>query len=189
MSYFSKQIDEKVLEILKVGGVGLLPTDTIYGLSALALDKKAVKKIHDLKGRDGGKPLIVLIGDIGQLNDLGVASFNKTVLEEHWPAPLSIIFESNDVHQWLQLGTASLAVRFPDDDNLIRLMKEVGPIVSTSANLQGKKPAKTVLDARGYFDDKLDFYIDAGELKSLSSTLVKLEDDNFRIIREGAYKI
>jgi L-threonylcarbamoyladenylate synthase len=82
-----------------------------------------------------------------------------------------------------------LAVRVPDNFELRNLIKKTGPIVSTSANLRGQEPAKTVKEARKYFGDRLDFYVDAGHLDSQPSTLVKIENNKLKVVRQGAYEI
>jgi L-threonylcarbamoyladenylate synthase len=189
MSYFTNTIDDQVIGLLRNGGVGLLPSDTIYGLSAVALNQDAVEKIHELKGRDGNKPLIVLIGEISQLNDLGLKSEHSELLNKHWPAPLSVEFDAKNAPVWLHRGGHFFAVRFPNDQNLRNLMKKIGPIVSTSANLQGQEPAKSVQDAKKYFKDKLDFYVDIGKVDGQASTLAKIDNNELVVVREGAYKI
>jgi L-threonylcarbamoyladenylate synthase len=190
MSYFTKQFDEQAISLLKQGGVGLLPTDTIYGLSAVAVNEQAVNKIHKLKRRDGNKPLVVLISDTEQLEELGLLKTQADLVKQYWPGPLSAILESTNIPAWLELGTSSLAVRMPDHEGLRNVIKKVGPIVSTSANWQGMPPATSVQEAESYFGDKLDFYIDVGELVNKQpSTLVKLENGKIKVIRSGAYKV
>jgi L-threonylcarbamoyladenylate synthase len=189
MSYLFNEIEQKVEQLLKDGAVGLLPTDTIYGLSALALNKDAVERVHKLKQRDGGKPLVVLISEIEQLASLGLSHIHATLLKKHWPGPLSVEFDASDAPEWLHRGKFYFAVRLPDNDSLRNLIRKIGPIVSSSANLQGKEPAKTVADAKNYFGDKLDFYVDKGELNGCSSTLVKIEEGKLNILRQGTYEI
>jgi L-threonylcarbamoyladenylate synthase len=174
---------------LSSGAVGLLPTDTIYGLSALALNKEAVEKVHKLKQRDGGKPLVVLIGELKQLSELGLSVSHAELVKNHWPASLSVIFNSSNIPEWLHKETSSLAVRLPDQENLRNLIRKVGPIVSTSANLQGQKPAGSVKEAKKHFGGKLDFYVDMGKLEGQSSTLVKIENNVLKVLRQGAYEI
>jgi L-threonylcarbamoyladenylate synthase len=188
MSYYTKKIDEKIVELLKRGAVGLLPTDTIYGLSAVALNEKAVSKVHRIKNHDN-RPFIVLISDIEQLAELGLRTSDADLIKSYWPGALSVIFESNTIPSWLQMGTNSLAVRLPDNNEVRNLIKKVGPIVSTSANLHDKEPACSVEEAGKYFGDQLDFYVDAGKLKGQSSTLVKIENGKLKILRQGAYEI
>jgi L-threonylcarbamoyladenylate synthase len=189
MSYYTNRLDEHVVEMLKNGAVGLLPSDTIYGLSAVALNKEAVERIHELKDRDYNKPLIVLIASMEQLNSLGLNKEQAEQAQNYWPGPLSVIFKSSDIPEWLQLGNASLAVRMPDKDELRDLIAITGPIVSTSANLQGEKPAESVEEAKKYFNDYLDFYVDVGELNGQSSTLVKIENSQLKVVRQGVYKL
>jgi L-threonylcarbamoyladenylate synthase len=188
VSYYVKEFDDKVAELLKNGRVGLIPTDTIYGLSAHALNKNAVEKIHKLKGRDN-RPMIVLVSDAQQLEDLGIKSQEAKIVNKFWPGALSVIFESSQIPEWLQRGTNSLAVRLPDLKELRDLIAKTGPLVSTSANLQGQEPSKNVEEAKKYFSDKLDFYVDTGDLKGKSSTLVKIENNRIKIIRQGACEI
>jgi L-threonylcarbamoyladenylate synthase len=188
VSYYTNKIDDKIISLLKSGAVGLLPTDTIYGLSAVALNKNAVEKIHKLKKRDDKKPLVVLISSISQLQELGVNDDQLSLINNFWPGPLSVIFESSNIPEWLDLETKSLAVRLPDSNELLDLIKKTGPIVSTSANLQGQKPASSAKVAEEYFGKNIDFYVDFGPLESKPSTLVKIENNRLKVIREGAYK-
>lgn len=189
MSYLTNKIDDHVVQLLKSGKVGLLPSDTIYGLSALALNEQAVEKIHKLKGRDSNKPLIVLIAKIEQLNELGLKKEQGELVKNYWPGPLSVVFESKGIPKWLQLGTESLAVRMPDNQELCDLIAKTGPIISTSANLQGQKPAELAAEAQKIFSEKLDFYVDVGKLEGQPSTLAVIENGKLKVVRQGAYII
>lgn len=189
MSYSTDKIDDHVVQLLKSGKVGLLPSDTIYGLSALALNEQAVERIHRLKVRDSSKPLIVLIAKIEQLDDLGLKKEQAELVEQYWPGPLSVIFKSENIPEWLQLGTKSLAVRMPGYLELCDLIAKIGPIISTSANLQGQKPAESAAEAQKIFGGKLDFYVDMGKLEGQPSTLVVIENGKLKVVRQGACKI
>jgi L-threonylcarbamoyladenylate synthase len=188
MSYMTNQIDQKVVGLLSGGGVGFLPTDTIYGLSAVAMNEQAVKKIHELKQRDG-RPLIVLISNLEQLAGLGLKTKEAELITKYWPGPLSVIFASSNIPTWLHMRTSSLAVRMPNNKELRDLISTTGPIVSTSANLHGKKPASTTSEAERYFGKKLDFYVGAEKLEGEPSTLVKIENGQIKVLRQGAFPI
>lgn len=181
--------DQKVIELLKNGGVGLLPSDTIYGLSCRALDKKAVERVRILKGRDAGKPFIILISDIKMLDLLSISENQAEAVKQYWPGAVSAILQAANSSDWLQRGTQSLAVRLPDYLELRNLIRQVGPIVSTSANLQGQPPVSSAREAQKIFGDKLDFYVDVGELNKPPSTLAIIEDDKLKVVRQGAVKI
>jgi L-threonylcarbamoyladenylate synthase len=189
VSYLTDSFDDRVIELLKQGGVGLLPTDTIYGLSCRALDRPAVEKIRQLKNRDAHKPFIVLISDIKMLDLLSISKSQVEMVKQYWPGPLSVIFKAPGSPNWLHSGTKSLAVRMPNYEQLKDLIAKVGPIVSTSPNLHGEAPVDSAAKAKELFGDKLDFYVDAGILQNLPSTLVELKDGRLEVIRQGAVKI
>ncbi len=190
VSYETNEFDEEVVKLLKNGGVGFMPSDTIYGLSAPALDKKAVERLYELKKRDKNKPLVILIADTTQLADLGIDTLEAVPALRYWPGKLTIITEANDAPKWLHRGTDSLGVRQPANEELRRLIAEVGPIVSTSANLQAGQPASSVRQAKKDFGDKLDFYVNTGRLRGKPSTIIK--ENGYRgleVIRQGAVKV
>jgi L-threonylcarbamoyladenylate synthase len=188
VSYVTDGFDDKVARLLKQGAVGLLPTDTIYGLSARALDKTSVAKLHKLKDRSSHKPFIILVSDLKMLDLLSISLDQVKLVEKYWPGALSVIFTS-DAPDFLTRGTGSLAVRMPDQPDLSRLIDKVGPIVSTSANLEGEMPVRNIAEARKVFGNKLDFYVDAGELDNPPSTLAVMQDGKLEVIRQGAVKI
>jgi L-threonylcarbamoyladenylate synthase len=189
VSYVTDKFDDNIIRLLKNGGVGLLPTDTIYGLSCRALDEHAVKRLRKIKSRDKSKPFIILISEIRQLNDLGIITTDAAPVLRYWPGKLTLICDAQKSPLWLHMGTHTLAVRQPDYEELRQLISQVGPIISTSANLKGGAPAVNINEAKKYFSDKLDFYVDAGRLGSEPSTIVKASFAGFEVIRPGAVKI
>ena len=189
MSYFAKQIDEEIVRLLKASGIGLLPADTIYGLSCVALNEAAVKKLHLLKQRDKNKPFIVLISKISQIEGMGLISTDIGRALKYWPGKLTVVCESRNAPEWLSLGADSVAVRQPADEDLRSLIDKTGPIISTSANLAGTKPSVSAKQAVQYFGEKLDFYVDDGPRRGAPSTLVKPIATKLKIIRQGAVKI
>jgi L-threonylcarbamoyladenylate synthase len=187
--YYTTKLDNEVIKLLKKGGVGFIPSDTVYGLSASALNKKAVEKIYELKGRDNIKPCIVLVADSGQAVKLGISEKALQPVQNLWPAALTLVCRAETAPEYLHRGTKTLAVRMPDSKALRDLIAITGPIVSTSANLQGDTPAKSVKQAQKYFGDQLDFYVDGGKLEGESSTLIKIENGKLKVFRKGANEI
>lgn len=164
-----------------------MPTDTIYGLSARALDEQAVEKVHHIKKRDRGKPLIVLISSLAQLDELGAEKPPAQLAAKYWPGPLSLILNASHTPWYLHRGTHTLAVRMPNYAPLLSLIGHTGPLVSTSANEQNDPPINSVAEARGQFADLLDFYVDVGDLSGHQpSTLAAYKDSKLEIIRHGA---
>ncbi len=173
----------------KPGTVGVIPTDTVYGLAAKAADKQAVSRLYALKERDS-KPGTVIAASIEQLVELGLKRRYLTAVSEYWPGPLSVIIPCGAELDYLHLGKAGLAVRLPDDKDLQALLEAVGPLLTSSANAPGKQTANTVDEAKAYFEDKVDFYIDGGDLSNHQpSTIIRVVDDAIEVIRPGAFKI
>ena len=184
--------DNDVSKIIKNGGVGVIPTDTLYGLVASAFIESAVEKVYNLKNRDEKKSLIILISDIEDLTKFGVEITEKAknFIKNFWPGKVSVIFKFNNKKlSYLDRMDGTLAFRLPKNDKLITILRETGPLVAPSTNPEGMPPAKNTGEAKKYFGEGVDFYIDGGEINSLPSTLVKIEGDDIKILREGAVKI
>jgi L-threonylcarbamoyladenylate synthase len=179
---------EKVVDVLNAGGVVVIPTDTIYGISARALDKKVVEKVHKLKGRSQ-KPFIILISSIDDLKIFGVEAHGET-LKKYWPGKVTIILHCNNPEfEYLHLGLKTLAFRIPDKKDLIEVIKKTGPLISTSVNPEGLESANTIEKAKHYFAGKVDLYLGEGEKNSSPSTIIKIENGKVVVLREGDVKI
>jgi L-threonylcarbamoyladenylate synthase len=166
------------VDTLKRGGIGVLPTDTIYGLVGKALSRKAVLRIYKARKRSPAKPMIILIGSLNDLTAFNVRPNERVlgVLRKIWPGPVSVIFPCPEKkYSYLHRGTNTLAFRLPKDVSLRKLLAVTGPLVAPSANLEGRKPALSVAAAENYFNDEVDFYLDAGERRSLPSTLIEIK--------------
>jgi L-threonylcarbamoyladenylate synthase len=154
----TKDFDEQVVAALQAGGVGVLRTDTLYGVVARAADEQAVEKVYQIKGRTPSKSPIVLIASVDQMFD----TYDVHILEGlHglWPGKNSVILPSNGP-AWLTRGNNSIAYRLPADAALRELLEQTGPLIAPSANPEGQLPARTVAEANAYFGNKVDFYVD-----------------------------
>ena len=186
--------------IIQEGGVGGLPTDTLYGLVGSALMPDTVDRIYKLKERNSLKPLIVLISDIAQLEQFGIELSEALVeqLESYWPhggaeegdtsagesGAYSIILPTlDDQFEYLSRNTDTIAFRLPDNNELRELIRATGPIVAPSANPEGFPPAITVDAAKKYFGTDVDFYVDGGDLSGKPSTILVLDDDEIKVVR------
>ena len=161
MIVFPDTTSPKLIEILMNGGIGVLLTDTLYGVVARADDEASVARVYALKGRTDSKPPIVLIADVSQLYDALPDGVDATV-EGKWPGKNSIIIPSLLAPKWLSRESSGVAYRLPDNNALRRLLRETGPLIAPSANPQGDPPARSVGEAEGYFGDSVDFYVDGG---------------------------
>jgi len=185
MTHFEK----KYVEIIKNGRVGVIATDTLYGIVGLATSREAVERIYTIKKRNPTKPLIILIASYEDLKTFGVdlSEEQKKALEKFWPGPVSIVLPwKGNEFEYLDRGTGTLAFRFPKKENLLTFLIQTGPLVAPSANPEGLLPATTIPEAKEYFGDTVDFYLDEGTLNGSPSTLILLDNEGkIVVIREG----
>lgn len=179
--------DPKLIELLVGGSVGVIPTDTVYGLVCSAANETAVTRLYGLKERQS-KPGTVIAASVAQLVALGIKARYLKPVEHYWPNPISI--EIPHGISYLHQGTGRQAFRIPADANLRALLEQTGPLQTTSANHPGQPEATTVDEAKAYFGERVDFYVDGGNLAGrLPSTLIRIIDDAVDVVREGAIKI
>jgi L-threonylcarbamoyladenylate synthase len=172
------------------GGVIAFRTDTFYGLGADPFNQAAIEKIKTLKGREEGKPILVLISDPEQLDRLvpeRSASFDL-LARKFWPGPITLIGLAHDeLSSELTAGTKTVGVRLPKDVEVRALVRSCGgALTATSANPSGQSPAITAAEAEGYFDDRVDAILDGGTAETdQPSTVVDAGRDSVKLIREG----
>ncbi len=181
--------DNELVDLLATGAVGVMPTDTIYGLVASAANPKAASRILEVKGRPL-KPGTLIAANIDQLVELGIKARYAKAVETYWPGPVSAVLPMGPELAYLHSNAFSLPVRIPDHKELLRLLEKTGPLITTSANLPDQKPAATVQEAEKIFGDKVDFYVDGGDLSDRPpSTIIRIVDDAIEVLRQGAVKI
>lgn len=184
----SQENYQKASTILKSGGVGVIPTDTIYGLVGSALKPDTVGRIYKVRKRSPDKPFIILISKLADLKkfDIQLSSDQKKFLSANWPGPVSVILPCPSPRfKYLHRDTKTLAFRLPSHKPLRQLLASTGPLVAPSANPEGLPPAKNITEAKTYFDDKIDFY-QSGKTKETPSALVKIsESGKIEVLRQG----
>lgn len=181
---FDSLNEPKLVTLLQRGAVGILPTDTVYGLVCRAADKSAVGRLYSLKNRQH-KPGTIIAATIDQLVELGIARRYLKAVEQFWPGAVSV--EIPHHIDYLSQGTGRQAVRIPDNKQLQALLSKVGPLQTTSANEPGEPLATTIKEAKLYFGDEVDFYVNGGDLSDRKpSTILRIVDDAIEIVRPGA---
>lgn len=180
---------DELIRLVQNGAVGVLPTDTLYGLVCAASNQEAVARLYELKSCDK-KPGTLIAASIQQLVDLGIPRRYLTAVEHFWPNPISVVIPSLPQLAYLDLGKMSLAVRIPSEGSITTLLNKTGPLVTTSANTPGTHPAKDIVEAERYFGEKVDFYVDGGDLdQRIGSTIIRVVDDAVEVLRQGAVTV
>ena len=182
---------ERATDVILDGGVVLLPTDTVFGLSANVFDNRAVEKIYALKNRDRKKPLPVLVADYTDLLKLveTPSRVEGRLIEAFWPGPLTIVLKKLESASSVAFsGLSTVAIRMPDSDLVRNLIREVGtPLATTSANLAGEPAGLKLAEITPEIKENVDFILDDNEKHlDTASTIVQVVDGEVKILREGA---
>jgi L-threonylcarbamoyladenylate synthase len=188
---------KKIAKIISEGGIAILPTSTIYGLSCRYNSKNSIEKIYKIKKRDPNKPLIILISDKRGLKRL-VSGINRTaekIIEKFWdikkPRPLTLIFKRNSsLENFVTRGGSNIALRLAGSRFLRDIISVCGPIVSTSATISGiKSHPKEIRDIPGAIVKKVDMIVECSSpLAGDESTIIDVTGRTPVLVREGAVK-
>lgn len=174
---------------LKSGRLVVMPTDTVYGIGADAFDSEAVAALLAAKGRGRDMPVPVLVGSWHTIDGLvyTVPHAARELIQAFWPGALSLVVRQAPSLQW-DLGDAhgTVMLRMPLQPIAIELLREVGPMAVSSANISGQPAAVTAEEARAQLGDQVQVYLDAGTSeRQAASTIVDLTGAHPRILRTG----
>jgi len=178
---------ENASQIINQGGIAIFPTDTVYGIGCNPYNKDSVKKIYEIKSRDISKPFPVLVysKDIAE-KIVFIDEFTKKIVERFWPGSLTIILKLTDENLKRSLNvTDKIAIRVPNHKCTLELLKKCNFLVGTSANISGQSsftnPDECIKNIQNY-----DIFVDGGVIDSTAeSTIIEIEDEKIKIIREG----
>jgi L-threonylcarbamoyladenylate synthase len=178
----------RALEILKAGRLVAIPTDTVYGVGALAFDGRAVESIYIAKDRPIEKAIPVLIGDSDDLEKVGINISDSAhrLASRFWPGPLTILVpKCADLPEFVS-AAATVGVRMPDHDVARALLRAAGPMAITSANISGEPSPVTAEEVYEQLSGRIDLIIDGGKTPGgVPSTLVDCTTLELKVLREG----
>lgn len=180
---------DKLRTILENGGAVILPTETVYGLFAQALNEDAVNRVYQLKQRPRDKAMNL---NVSNLNDIFFFSQNtpfflEKLYNRFMPGPLTIILKANEnVPFWVNSGLDTVGFRLPNHEQTLRLISETGPLIGPSANISGNESGKKFSDIQAQFSVDLPGIEDDQALTGIDSTILDLSGQKARILRQGA---
>lgn len=180
---------ERAVKELRDGRLIVLPTDSVYALAANAFSQPATRRLFGAKRRGRATPLTVLVRSprqtVGLVEEVSQAA--KRLMQTYWPGPLTLVFRAVDGLDW-DIGDAqgTVSLRMPDDELLLDLVADVGPLAVTSANRRGEPVPETAADARKQLGLSAGLYLDGGPRSGPSSTVVDVTRERADVLREGA---
>lgn len=182
----------RALAILKAGGLVAFPTDTVYGVGTLAFDGRAVESIYVAKDRPLEKAIPVLIGDVGDLEKVGmdVPEVAHRLAARFWPGPLTLLIPRHlDLPESVS-ATSTVGVRIPDHEIARALLRAAGPMAVTSANLSGQQSPVSAQEVFEQLGGRIPLIVDGGSTPGgIPSTLVDCTAKELRILREGPLRL
>lgn len=180
---------DKIEKTLAAGGAVVLPTETVYGLFAQALNEEAVERVYELKRRPRDKALNL---NVASLEEIYAFSKNQPtylyqLYQAFLPGPLTIILQANDqVPTWINSGMDTVGFRIPKHSVTLDLIRKYGPLIGPSANLSGKVSGTSFQQIVMDFQEQVSGVEDDAALTGQDSTILDLSGEKARILRQGA---
>lgn len=183
---------EEFEEILNNGGALVLPTETVYGIFAKALDETAVNHVYQLKKRPRDKAMNLNVADYQTILEFSKEQprYLKDLFEAFLPGPLTIILKANNkVPVWINSGKSTVGFRLPNHSLTADLIKKTGPLIGPSANISGNESGKEFASILAAFDHEVAGYEDDQAITGQDSTIVDLSGEKAKILRQGALTV
>jgi len=178
----------RALQIIRQGGVVAFPTDTVYGIGVSVFSSECIEKLFIAKGRDAAKAIPVLVGDLAQL-DLVAASVSEAALrlaQRFWPGPLTLVVRRHPSLPRVLSPLPTVGVRMPDHPIALTLLRQSGPLATTSANLSGGPDPSSAQDVLAQLSGRIDLVLDGGTCPGgVPSTVVDCTSSDLRLLRPG----
>jgi L-threonylcarbamoyladenylate synthase len=176
------------VDILQHGGLVAFPTDTVYGLAALPFKAEYVERLFSAKGRSNARAIAILIGDYSDLNRVVDRLGDKPMrLAKHfWPGPLTLVVPKLQILPDALSQDGTIGIRMPDNPIALELLRSIGPLAVTSANISGKDNANTAGEVHQQLKGRVHLILDGGKTSGgVPSTVLDCISDSIKILRQG----
>ncbi len=180
---------DKIEKTLATGGAVVLPTETVYGLFAQALNQEAVERVYELKRRPRVKALNLNVANLEEIYAFSKnqPSYLEQLYQTFLPGPLTIILQANDrVPAWINSGMKTVGFRIPKHPVTLDLIRKYGPLIGPSANLSGKASGTSFQQIMMDFQEEVSGVEDDAALTGQDSTILDLSGEKALILRQGA---
>ena len=182
---FSKEVLEKLVDVLESGDIIVYPTNTLYGIGASVLSETGIKKVHSVKGRPEGMPLSIMATP-GQIKQLCPLTDSAQRFIDSGDLRITAILPAQEIAPQRIVHNGTIAIRLPTSEMLNSLISRAGPITATSANIHGKEAPASYEDAMSQLGEDIAVYINSEEVGGTPTTLVDFTGPKPKVIREGA---
>lgn len=176
------------IDVLRHGGLVAFPTDTVYGLASLPFDESSINRLFTAKGRNSDRAIAILIGEFKDLESItpGLGKVGQRIAERFWPGPLTLVVQRNPDLPKVISPNDTIGVRMPDHPVALALLRIIGPLAVTSANLSGYDNALTAQQVMDQLKGRIHLVLDGGTAEGgIPSTVVDCTTPDLVVLRSG----
>lgn len=182
----SSEIKE-IVRSIKDGKVVAFPTETVYGLGVKYGSQEALDKLMEAKNRDYSKAITLMVADKHEIENYAYVNDDaKKIISTFMPGMLTLVFKKKEtVDASMTNGKETIGIRIPDSEFVLKLLKEVGPMLVTSANLSNHPNTTSTQEVLDQLDGRIDLVVEGKTKDSIASTVIDVSSDIIKILREG----
>ena len=183
----SKQNMEQICEVINQGGIVAFPTETVYGVGIRFQDEVALEHLMEAKNRDYSKAITLMVADKADIAKYAYVSQKaQKIIDQFMPGMITLIFKKKEtVSETMTNGKSTIGIRIPDSSFVLSLLKNVGPMLVTSANLSNHPNTTSTEEVLKQLDGRIDLIVDGKTSDNIASTVVDVSQDEIKILRAG----
>ena len=183
----TQQDIQQICEVIQNGGIVAFPTETVYGLGIRFNDQEALDHLMEAKNRDYSKAITLMVADSKDILQYAYVSDKaQKIIKQFMPGMITLIFKKKEsVDDTMTNGKSTIGIRIPDSEFVLSLLKKVGPMLVTSANLSHHQNTTSTKEVLQQLDGRIDMIVDGKTSDNVASTVVDVSQDEMKILRAG----
>ena len=177
----------EICDVIQKGGIVAFPTETVYGVGIHFNDEEALERLMEAKNRDYSKAITLMVADKADISQYAYISPQaQKMIDQFMPGMITLIFKKKkSVHDSMTNGKSTIGIRIPDSEFVLSLLKKVGPMLVTSANLSQHSNTTSTQEVLNQLDGRIDLVVDGKTSDNIASTVVDVSQDEIKILRAG----
>ena len=177
----------EICDVIQKGGIVAFPTETVYGVGIHFNDEEALERLMEAKNRDYSKAITLMVADKADISQYAYISPQaQKMIDQFMPGMITLIFKKKEsVHDSMTNGKSTIGIRIPDSEFVLSLLKKIGPMLVTSANLSQHSNTTSTQEVLNQLDGRIDLVVDGKTSDNIASTVVDVSQDEIKILRAG----
>lgn len=177
----------EICDVIQKGGIVAFPTETVYGVGIHFDDEEALERLMEAKNRDYSKAITLMVADKKDISQYAYISPQaQKMIDQFMPGMITLIFKKKEsVRDSMTNGKSTIGIRIPDSELVLSLLKKVGPMLVTSANLSQHSNTTSTQEVLNQLDGRIDLVVDGKTSDNIASTVVDVSQDEIKILRDG----